>query len=129
MMGIEKVREALKLFEIEVNAIGWNDPRVKQFKEAIKILKQAITELERLRTFKATFDRYELSQKQDYVAYEIMEELQKERREMKVKVKRFILLGNIGLSKDTSRCDKLLGLFDEIKALENELIEWSEENE
>ena len=48
MMGIEKVREALKLFEIEVNAIGWNDTRVEQFKEAIKILKQAITELERL---------------------------------------------------------------------------------
>ena len=48
MIDIEKVREALKLFEIEVNAIGWNDTRVEQFKEAIKILKQAITELERL---------------------------------------------------------------------------------
>ena len=38
-----KELEALKLFEIEVNAIGWNDPRVEQFKEAIKILKQALT--------------------------------------------------------------------------------------
>ena len=38
-----KELEALKLFEIEVNAISWNDARVEQFKEAIKILKQALT--------------------------------------------------------------------------------------
>ena len=40
---MSKELEALKLFEIEVNAIGWNDPRVEQFKEAFKILKQALT--------------------------------------------------------------------------------------
>ena len=144
MIDIEKVREALKLFEIEVPAIGWNDPRVKQFKEAaIKILKQAITELERLRTFKATFDRYELSQKQDYVAYEIMEELQKERREMKAKVKRYfelvphrITTGEFGF--DFNVENKLDGEREyqanerhknEFSNLKQDLIEWSEENE
>ena len=144
MIDIEKVREALKLFEIEVPAIGWNDPRVKQFKEAaIKILKQAITELYRLRTFKATFDRYELSQKQDYVAYEIMEELQKERREMKAKVKRYfelvphrITTGEFGF--DFNVENKLDGEREyqanerhknEFSNLKQDLIEWSEENE
>ena len=48
MIDIKEATEALKLFEIEINAIGWNDTRVEQFKQAIKILKKALTELERL---------------------------------------------------------------------------------
>jgi hypothetical protein len=41
-------------------------------------LDEALTELERLQKFKATFDAYELSQKQGFVAYENWQECENE---------------------------------------------------
>ena len=91
-------------------------------------VKQALTELERLRTFKATFDRYELSKKQDYVAYEIMEETIKREETMKAKVKELIELYEkryelLDKKVDTS---KIFSIEIDIYELEKELKEWSE---
>jgi len=46
--------------------------------EATKMVNEALTELERLQKFKATFDAYELSQKQGFIAYENWQECEKE---------------------------------------------------
>ena len=43
----------------------------------IEVVTNAINELERLKKFKATFDRYELAKKQDFIAYENWEEVRK----------------------------------------------------
>ena len=45
-------------------------------KEALWLIKvqRALIDLEKLKKFKATFDAYELATRQDYVAYEILQE-------------------------------------------------------
>ena len=40
------------------------------FNNDIIVVEQALTELERLKKFKETFDNYELVKKQDFIAYE-----------------------------------------------------------
>ena len=146
MIDIEKVKEALREVCLSSHCVSETlrkDLKPFEVTERKNIIYEAISELERLRTFKATFDRYELSQKQDYVAYEIMEELQKERREMKAKVKRYfelvphrITTGEFGF--DFNVENKLDGEREyqanerhknEFSNLKQDLIEWSEENE
>lgn len=49
------------------------------------VLTDALSELEGLQQFKATFDAYELSKKQGFIAYENWQECEKELRELKAK--------------------------------------------
>lgn len=43
----------------------------------VSVIDNGLRELERLRTFKKTFDEYELSKKQDFIAYENWQECEK----------------------------------------------------
>ncbi|MDD4068816.1 MAG: hypothetical protein PHF05_00015 [Candidatus Izemoplasmatales bacterium] len=47
-------------------------------KKVIDEIQQALNELERLKKFKETFDNYELSKKQDFIAYENWQECEAE---------------------------------------------------
>ena len=82
------------------NAISWNDARVQQFKEAIKILKQSITELERLQKHLELLELY---------------------RENQILVNDWMRNGQLSLQENI----KWDALERKIQALENELIEWS----
>ena len=54
--------------------------------ESVNVLEDALTELERLKKFKETFDNYELVKKQDFIAYENWIECEKELEELKQEV-------------------------------------------
>ena len=118
MIDIEKVKEAL----VKIRRL-----LIKDYQYLVDVNEQAITELERLQQFKKTFDRYELSKKQDFVAYEIMEEALKREEEMKTKVKRYFELKPdvTGFHKTDNFEDK----WKEFHDLESELMKVSEENE
>jgi len=57
-------KEALRRIKKSVGNHGWFEY------EEIEAIEQALNELERLKKFKETFDNYELSKKQDFIAYE-----------------------------------------------------------
>jgi len=59
-------------------------------KKVIDEIQQALTELERLKKFKETFDNYELAKKQGFIAYENWLECERELAELKRDVKRFM---------------------------------------
>ncbi len=77
--------EALKeIFNGMYNKQGF----IKEF----KVIEQALNDLERLKKFKETFDNYELSKRQDFVAFENWLECEKELVVIKSDVKRFMEL-------------------------------------
>ena len=85
-------------------------------------IKQSLLRLQSLEKFKATYDKYELVKKQDYVAFEIMEETLKREEEMKAKIKRYFEL----IAKDIKGSINVDELY-EYRKLRKELKEWSEE--
>ena len=60
--------------------------------DALNIIEQALTELERLKKFKETFDNYELAKRQDFIAFENWLECERELTVLKRDVKQFIEL-------------------------------------
>ena len=61
------------------NPIDYQDITMSQlFLEEYEVVYQSLQELKRLRKFKKTFDNYELSQKQGFIAYENWQECEKE---------------------------------------------------
>lgn len=62
------------------------------FIKEFEVIEQALNELERLKKFKETFDNYELSKRQDFVAFENWLECEKELVVIKSDVKRFMEL-------------------------------------
>ena len=80
MIDIKKVKIALSRVS---TALGggvyreYNSSR-EPFEDDIATINEAIEELKRLQKFKQTFDAYELAKKQDYVAFEILKECEKE---------------------------------------------------
>lgn len=61
-------------------------PYIKLGKDLLEIaptIEQSLTELERLKKFKETFDNYELAKKQDFIAYENWLECERELGELK----------------------------------------------
>ena len=95
---------------------------VVEVAEKFAIIKQALLRLKSLEKFKATYDKYELAKKQDYVAFEIMEEVIKREEEMKAKVKRYLELNHLGFLSNSKEVEEFMKLFHELK-------EWSESNE
>jgi len=99
-------------------------------------IKLSLYELERLRKFKATFDKYELAQKQGFIAYENWKECEKELETMKAKVKRYFQLQSYHyavLPKKSSveKCKLYQEYKNEMelfKIVAEELKEWSESN-
>ncbi len=67
MIDVDKVREEIQGV---INEFGMDYYKSNYF----ELTSQALRELERLQQFKKTFDAYELSQRQGYVAYEILNE-------------------------------------------------------
>ena len=53
-------------------------------------IQQALTELERLKKFKETFDNYELAKKQDFIAYENWQECEVELKKSIIKLEDLI---------------------------------------
>lgn len=78
-------KEALKeIFNGMYNKQGF----IKEF----EVIEQALTELERLKKFKETFDNYELSKRQDFIAFENWLECERELLVIKCDVKRYFEL-------------------------------------
>lgn len=84
-------KEALKNILDYVNLDEY-DYETKGIRNAEMLLKQALNDLERLKKFKETFDNYELSKRQDFVAFENWLECEKELVVIKSDVKRFMEL-------------------------------------
>ena len=63
------------------------------------VLKQALNELEGLKKFKETFDKYELAKKRDFIAYENWLESEKELNELTRNVARYFEL-DFNLTRD-----------------------------
>lgn len=71
-IDIQKVREAFHFLHPEYDTANGGTYLIHDH------ILEALTELERLQKFKATFDAYELSQKQGFIAYENWQECEKE---------------------------------------------------
>lgn len=68
---------------------GWID-HYEVPNDVVETCIEALTELDRLQKFKATFDAYELSKKQDFIAYENWQECEKELSEYKQDIQNLI---------------------------------------
>ena len=80
---------------------------------------EAINTLERLKKFKETFDNYELTKRQDFVAFENWLECEKELTELKCDVKRYFELANEEVATKE--------VIDELSKIRNKLLEVGKE--
>jgi hypothetical protein len=97
MIDIKKVREALD--DIKIDAIShcrnydYANPYCEETVNTNALeLEQVINELDRLQKFKKTFDAYELSKKQGFIAYENWQECEKELKAYKDEVDELMAL-------------------------------------
>ncbi len=92
MTDIKKVREA-------INVLYYGNPN--DVENELEASMMAIGELERLQKFKATFDAYELSQKQGFIAYENWQECEKELKTYKGEVEELmtLVIGNYDMAR------------------------------
>jgi len=98
MIDIKKVRERLKS---KYTGYGNDEMLLCYTEEQRNIVEEALTELERLQKFKATFDAYELSQKQGFIAYENWQECEKELKTYKGEVEELmtLVIGNYDMAR------------------------------
>ncbi len=80
---------------------------------------EAINTLERLKKFKETFDNYELTKRQDFIAFENWLECEGELTELKRDIARYFELAN---EEETTE-----EVMDEISKLRNKLLEVGKE--
>jgi len=90
MIDIEKVRIDLIMSD-SMKVAGCHVLSQETYKD----VHNALIELRGLQKFKATFDAYELSKKQDFIAYENWVEAEKELNELILDVKRYFELDRL----------------------------------
>ena len=92
--------------------------KIKEMPEFQEVL-NAINELERLKKFKETFDNYELSKRQDFIAFENWLECEGELEELKRDIARYFELANEEVATKE--------VIDELSKIRNKLLEVGKE--
>lgn len=112
-------KEALKNILDYINLDEY-DYETKGIRNAEMLLKQALTELERLKKFKETFDNYELSKRQDFIAFENWLECENELTELKRDVARYFELYEQGAFNSQEEHDEFSALYNKLSKVGKE---------
>ena len=108
---LKQIKEIVRLFTKKAE--------IENFDDEFNLIEQALNDLERLKKFKETFDNYELSKRQDFIAYENWLECERELTELKRDIARYFeLANNDEITKE---------VMDEFSNIRNKLLEVGKE--